>query len=223
MVFTTLKRVEFFIQGVIYVKKQTLFQEQYQIKLPAVVMRRISLFILFILLLLNCKESVKDNMNQNQTQGNSTEYTKLSSEKIDGSRTFEVSFTLEKPAECMTIDVESVYLQKSFPVQRIAKKTFFIVEKKLNLPQLKIKSDKSYTPIGRNFNNDWELYSPVKICTVKNDPISKLDVSEYRIRFTAFEKTDFYYVITVTCESKVIFIEYTPAVKNKLSGIILRI
>lgn len=177
-------------------------------------MRRISLFLLFILLLLNCKESVKDNLNQNQTQGNSTEYTKLSSEKIDGSRTFEVNFTLEKPADCMTIDIESVYLQKSFPVQRISKKTFFIVEKKLNLPQLKIKEDKSYTPIGRNFNNDWEIYSPVKICTGKNDPLSKLDVSEYRIRFTTFEKTDFYYVITVTCESKIIFIEYTPAQKK---------
>lgn len=177
-------------------------------------MRRISLFLLFILLLLNCTEAVKDNPNQNQTQGNSTENTNLSSEKIDGSRTFEVDFTLEKPADCMTIDIESVYLQKSFPVQRITKKTFFIVEKKLNLPQLKIKADKSYTPIGRNFNNDWELYSPVKICTGKNDPISKLDVSEYRIRFTIFEKTDFYYVITVTCESKIIFIEYTPAVKK---------
>jgi len=184
------------------------------IKLPAAVMKKTSLSLLLILLLIGCKQAVKDTSGQNQTYGNTTENTKLSSEKIDNSRTFEINFTLEKPADCMTIDIESVYLQKSFPVERISKKTYFIIEKKLNLPQLKLKADKSYTPMGRNFNNDWELYSPVKICSSNGDPISNLDLSEYRIRFTTFEKTDFYYIITVTCESKIIFTEFTPPAKK---------
>jgi len=177
-------------------------------------MKKTPLSLMLILLLLGCKEAVKENSDQNQTYGNSTEYTKLSSEKIDGSRTFEVNFTLEKPAGCMTIDIESVYLQKSFPVQKVPEKTFFIVEKKLNLPHLNLKEDKSYTPIGRNFNNDWEQYFPVKICSSKNDPISALDQSVFRIRFTVFEKTDFYYIITIICESRIKFLEYTPPAKK---------
>lgn len=167
-----------------------------------------------ILMFLNCKESVKEDINQNQTYGNTTEYTKISAGKIDGAQTYEVSFTLDKPAGCMTIDIESAYLQKSFPVQKIPKKTYFFVEKKLNVTQSKSKILSNFTPLGRNFTNDWELYSPVKICTGKNDPLSTLDVSEYRLRFTAFEKNQLYYIITITCESKISFLEYKSAEKK---------
>jgi len=177
-------------------------------------MKKYQLLLLTVLLSLNCSKTVKEDINQNQTYGNSTEYTKVSSEKIDKSQTYEITFTLDKPADCMTIDIQSVYLNKSFPMQKVPKRTFFIVEKKLNLPQFKLGADKAYTPMGRNFNNDWELYSPVKICTNKNDPISKLDISEYRIRFTAFEKTGLYYIVNITCESKILFNEYTPPAKK---------
>ncbi len=176
-------------------------------------MKKYSFFILLILLSLKCTEAVKDTSSQNQTYGNTTDKTRLSAEKIDGSVTYEISFTLEKPADCISVDIESVYLQKTFPIQKVPKNTLFIVEKKLKLKGLKIKADQEYTPIGRNFNNDWEIYSPVKICT-GNEPLSALDVSEYRIRFTAFEKAELYYNITITSESKIIFTEYTPAVKK---------
>ncbi len=178
-------------------------------------MNKYLLLLFLIPLFLNCKETVKEDVNRNQTYGNTTELTKVSSVKIDGYQTYEVSFTLDKPAECMTIDIESAYLQKSFPVQKITEKTYFYLEKKLNIPQLTAKSADSFTQIGRNFTNDWELYSPVKVCSSKNDPLSTLDVSEYRIRFTAFEKKQLYYIITITCESKIIFNDYKPAVKNK--------
>lgn len=162
--------------------------------------------ILTLLVSVSCKEQVKDTSAPEQVYGNSTEYTKSSADRIDGSPTYEVSFTLDKPAGCMTVEIESAVLQKSFPVERIPKRTFFIVEKKLNLPHLKLK-EMLYTPIGRNFNNEWDLYSPVKICTGTDDPVSRLDASEYRVRFSVFEKSDFYYRLTVTCDSKVTFIE----------------
>jgi hypothetical protein len=157
---------------------------------------------------------VKDDINQNQVYGNTTENTKISAEKIDGAQTYEVSFTLDKPAACMTIDIESAHLQKSFPVQKVPMRTFFYIEKKLNIQQLKTGTAGNYTQLGRNFNNDWELYSPVKICGNKNEPLSTLDTSEYRIRFTAFEKKQLYYIITIICESKIIFTEYIPPVKK---------
>ncbi len=177
-------------------------------------MKKYFFFLILILLSLKCTEAVKDTTNQNQTYGNTTDKTRVSTEKIDGSATYEISFTLEKPAECITVDVESVYLQKTFPIGKIPKNTYFIVDKKLKLKTLKIKGDKEYTPIGRNFNNDWEIYSPVKICSGRNDPISILDVSEYRIRFTAFEKSELYYIITITSESKIVFIENLPPAKK---------
>jgi len=178
-------------------------------------MRNLTLLVLFMLLLINCKEAVKNNSSNIQTYGNSTEYTLLSSEKIDSGRTFEVRFTLDKPAECMTIDIESVYVYKTFPMQRIPERTFFIVEKKLNFPGLKIGKGKDYTQIGRNYNSDWEIYSPVKICSGRNDPLSQLDASEYRIRFTSFVKNHLYYIIKITCEAEAEFIEYTPALKKR--------
>jgi len=170
--------------------------------------------LFLILMFLNCKESVKVDTNRNQIYGNTTDKTKISADKIDGSQTYEVSFTLDKPAECMTIDIESAYLQKSFPVQKVPKKTYFIVEKKLNIVQAKSKIPVNFTPLGRNFTNDWELYSPVKICSSKNDPLSTLDLSEYRLRFTAFDKNQLYYIITIICESKVIFTEFKRAEKK---------
>jgi hypothetical protein len=173
-------------------------------------MKKICITLLIIIFFLKCSGSVKDDASQHQTYGNSTENTKVSSEKIDGSNTFEVYFTLDKPAECMSVVMETVYLQKIFPLQKIPKKTYFIVEKKLKLPQFKSNIEKQYTPLGRNFNNDWELYSPVKICTNKNDPLSVIDVSEYRIRFTSFEKSQLYYILTISCESKIIFKDYVP-------------
>lgn len=173
-------------------------------------MRYLSLSVLSILLLLNCSGTVKQDTAESQSYGNTTENTMLSSDKIDGYTTYEISFSLDKPADCITVDIESVYLQKSFPLQKIPERTFFIIEKLLTLPQLRAKSRKNYTPIGRNYNNDWEIYSPVKICSGKNDPLSQLDMSEYRIRFTTFEKTGFYYIITIQCNSRVVFRDEPP-------------
>jgi len=185
-------------------------------------MNKVYIFILilplFALLISGCAEQVKDTADQNQTYGNTTENTKISSEKIDEARTYEVTFTIEKPVDCMTIEIESVYLRKSFPIQKVPQRTFFIVEKKLSLPQFKLKNSSIYSAMGRNFTNEWEIYSPVKMCSNKNDPIfSKLDSAEYRIRFTTFETTPFYYIIKVICGSKVLFKENLTPEKNKIS------
>lgn len=168
-------------------------------------MKKTIIPVLIIILTLRCAGSVKDMSGEIQNYGNTTDNTKKSAEKIDGSPTYEVYFTLEKPVNCMTVDIETVFLQKSFPLQKIPKKTYFIIEKKLKLPNLKSSSEKNYTPLGRNFNSDWEIFSPVKVCTNKNDPLSVVDASEYRIRFTAFEKQQLYYIITIACEAKIIF------------------
>lgn len=138
------------------------------------------------------------------TYGNSTEYSIKSSDSIDNHTTYQVFFTIEQKTECISINIESVYLQKNFPIQKIPKKTFFIVEKEVILAHKSLKNRPEYIPLGRNFNNEWEIYSPVKICSIKNDPLSQLDKSRYRIRLTTFEKLPVYYVITINSDRKII-------------------
>jgi hypothetical protein len=139
------------------------------------------------------------------TFGNSTENSLKSAESIDNHATYQVFFSIENKTECITIDIESVYLQKSFPIQKIPKKTYFIVEKEISLDHKSLKNNIRYIPLGRNFNNEWEIYSPVKICSIKNDPLSQLDNSKYRIRLTTFEKLPVYYVITINSDRKIFF------------------
>lgn len=172
-----------------------------------ITMKKPAILILLVSFIFRCSGPVKDTSGQVQTYGNTTDRTGLSAEKIDGSSTYEIYFTLEKPAVCMTIEIETVLLQKSFPLQKIPKTTYFIIEKKLKIPHMKSSHENNYTPLGKNFNNDWEVFSPVKVCTNKNDPLSVIDTSEYRIRFTAFEKQQLYYIITIACESKIVFKE----------------
>lgn len=175
-------------------------------------MKKFSLLLLFLLLLPGCSQQVKDDSNGISTFSNTTAVTKTSSDSIDGAQTFEVFFKLDKPAECISVEMTSVFLQKTFPLQKIPKKTFFIVEKELKLPGHKMKTVRQFIALGKNFNSDWESFTPVKICNSKNDPISRLNGSDYRIRFTIFEKTEFYYIINISSDSKIIFGESTAPV-----------
>ena len=152
-----------------------------------------------------CTKNSKDTKLLDNSYLNSTEYTKVSEEKIDNKQTYEISFNIENPVECINIEMEGVHLPKTFPNENTPKQIHFIVEKKLQLPQLKSIGDVKYTPIGRNFNNDWEIYAPARVCINKNDSLSLLDNSGYRIRFTIFDKTPFYYILKIRCESKIIF------------------
>jgi hypothetical protein len=174
----------------------------------------ILIIIIFTAFFSGCAREVKEDTVNYQTYGNSTEYSKISDEKIDSYLTYEVQFTLKEPADCMTVDIESAYLQKTFPMYKEPKKAFFILEKKLKVTPQILKNSALFTPLGRNFNNEWELYTPVRICSGKNDPLSALDVSEYRIRFTTFEKNHFYYIIKISCPSEIIFSSYNPPLKK---------
>ncbi|MCL2154688.1 MAG: hypothetical protein FWH53_03385 [Leptospirales bacterium] len=151
-----------------------------------------------------CTKNVNDDKLLDNSYLNYTENTKLSEEKIDNKETYEVSFNVEKPVECIVIEMEGAYINRVFPNENIPKRVYFIVEKKLQLQQFKSNA-KKYMTIGKNFSNDWEITSPVSICVSSNDAFLLLDSSEYRVRFTIFEKIPFYYVLKIRCESKIIF------------------
>jgi hypothetical protein len=168
-------------------------------------MKKYLFILVFSVIFAACTKNSKNDKVLDNSYLNSTESTKLSEEKIDNKQTYEISFKVENSVECVNIDMEGVHLNKTFPNENTPKRIYFIIEKKLQLPQFKSSDNKKYMPIGRNFNNDWEIYSPVKICADKNDSLSLLEASEYRVRFTVFEKIPFYYILKISCESKIIF------------------
>ena len=161
------------------------------------------LFI-FAVIFTTCTKNLDDDKLLDNSYLNSTEYTKASEEKIDNRPTYEVIFNIENPVECINIEMEGVYLNKAFPNEKMPKRVYFIVEKKLQLSQAKNNKGR-YMTIGKNFNNDWEIYSPVNICVNRNDAFLSLEAAEYRIRFTVFEKTAFYYTLKIRCGAKIIF------------------
>ena len=167
-------------------------------------MKKYFFIFIFAVIFTTCTKNVNDDKLLDNSYLNYTENTKLSEEKIDNRETYEVNFNIEKPVECLIIDMEGTFLNKTFPNENTPKRVYFIVEKKLQLQQFKT-NVKKYTVIGKNFNNDWEIISPVNICVNRNDAFLSLDASEYRVRFTIFEKIPFYYILKIRCESKVIF------------------
>ena len=94
------------------------------------------LLLIIISIMLSCSSGAKkDELTEIvYTYGNSSEKSIKSNDKIDNNTTYQLFFTLDSDTECIKIEIEAVYLQKSFPVQKIPKKAYFIVEKELALP-----------------------------------------------------------------------------------------
>lgn len=130
---------------------------------------------------------------------------KRSSESIDKGVTYEIFFSLADSVECITVDLQAVQVQSTFPPDRIPQKTYFIVEKLIDITRYRSAINYTFSPMARNFNNEWETFSPVKICGLKNDPLSKLDSSTYRVRFTVFDPAPVLFMITVTSDSEITF------------------
>jgi len=167
-------------------------------------MKKYFFVFIFAVVFTTCTKNVNNTKLLENSYLNNTENTKLSKEKIDNKETYEINFNIKKPVECLIIEMEGVYLQRTFPNGNIPKRVYFIVEKELQVPQFQ-GNDKKYVAIGKNFNNDWEISSPVRMCINQKDAFLALDVTGYRIRFTVFETKPFYYILKIKSESEIIF------------------
>ena len=166
------------------------------------------LTLLFFIILISCTSSgveIKQNELKNASEFSySTENMKRSGESIDNGITWEIFFMPETALECIGVELDTVYLRKKFPVQTIPQKSYFIVEKILAVPGKK-SGKKVYIPLGRNFTDNWELHSPVRICGRRDDPVSSIDRSVYRLRFTTFDTLPVSFTVTVYSDSAVKF------------------
>lgn len=149
--------------------------------------------------------------NKNSSQGNrylfsdSTLALSKSPDEIDRGITYEFFFSLEKSVQCITVNIEAVYIPDTFPAQRIPRKAYFIVEKKIDTQKYKAGRKFTYTPLARNYNNEWETFNPVQICGLKGDPVSEINSSEYRVRFTIFDSLPVIFMATVLSDENITF------------------
>ncbi len=136
---------------------------------------------------------------------NSSEKIKQSKDKLEEAPAYEVYFTLDRTVECISVSLETASLPVKFTEESNPIKSFFIVEKIMEIKSGSNKGRTAYIQTGRNYNSRWEVHNPVKICGNTTDPVSRLGGSVFRIRFTTFDTKPVYFTVTVYTETGVKF------------------
>lgn len=171
-------------------------------------MKNIILPLFMTMLLISCSGTTlqkKDPNGEPNIYSDSSSGLTISSDKIDKGITYELFFYLEKGVKCLTIDINAIYIPETFPTEGIPKKTYFIVEKIIDIEKYKSEKNYAYTQLAQNFNKEWETFNPVQVCGLENDPLSGIDSSNYRIRFTTFESQPVIFMATIYSFEKIIF------------------
>ena len=177
---------------------------------------KITLFFLSLLLILSLtqcnsfKNKIFPNINKYQR---SSKNGLNSKEKIDKEKSYEVYFMLTKKEDCLKFQIISKIVNLS--INSLSTKimpTFFIVERAININGFKGIKDKKivFSEIGRNFDAIWKWKNEIVICSSKKDPLKKLHIGLYRIRFSIFNKNNFDYEITVFSNNKISFLDKSP-------------
>lgn len=129
-------------------------------------------------------------------------------EPIDRYATSMVFFKLDKAVDAMQIGIIADYTADIMGTKK-TKKTYFIVEKVVDMSQYKYKNMKYlYAELGRNFDADWNREKEITIVSNKKEPFRNLDgASLYRIRFTTFSTEHVDYTIKIDADCGVTFLE----------------
>jgi hypothetical protein len=126
-----------------------------------------------------------------------------SKDKIDKWKTFELFFTLDNPEDCIKINIISEIFDE-ISNKKIFLKTYFTVEKAVDVSKFSKENAVLYSEMGRNFDYNWTAKQDLEICSSDSDPIKKLNKSgKYRIRFTIFKDINFKYNININSKNKI--------------------
>ncbi len=131
---------------------------------------------------------------------------RISKESIDRGKTHEVLFRLEKDVDAVNISIAAIEKPGEFAETRYTCKTYFIVEKIIDVTRFKNKKTVAFTEMGRNFDLKWERTNDLTILSRKNDPLLTLDKNAaYRIRFTAFRSIPCEYTVEIKADCRIFF------------------
>jgi hypothetical protein len=157
----------------------------------------------------SCKTSQEYIYKFNLTEKGDSKDIIASKEKIDGTNAYETYFKLDKAVKCLKISISATAFADSFGKKQVVLKTYFTLEKALNIVNFKAGKDKYlFSELGRNFDQQWDRSRDITVCSSDEDPIKKLDSkSVYRIRFTPFTGENFSYQIKISSDEKALFLK----------------
>ncbi len=134
-----------------------------------------------------------------------------SKKTIDRGKTYLIYFKLKEKDKCVKFSIHSRVPIESVGEKEKIVKTYFIVEKRIDISSFYREEDTSakytYSEIGRNFDHVWNRKQQLTICTVPGDPIKKFDTGIFRVRFTTFTDEDFRFKIILYSNKEVAFME----------------
>jgi hypothetical protein len=171
------------------------------------------LVILIPLFFIQCKSIEKSSFENNSIfKGNSSKENE-SKDKIDNGKTFELFFELNDDENCITINMSSESYDEILN-KFIQIKTFFIVEKAIDISKFSPEKKSIFSEISRNYDYNWNTKQKILICSSKTDPIKTLNkTNNFRIRFTIYNDIKFKYEIIISSKHPVTITEKNPVIK----------
>ncbi len=131
-----------------------------------------------------------------------------SADPIDRYPASMIFFKLDKNAEALSINISAEFIA-DVTGRKKTKKTYFIVEKVIDMSSLKNRKDKYfYAEIGRNYDPDWNRQKEITLVSSKSEPFKNLDGNSlYRIRFTTFSTENVDFTITINADCGVTYLD----------------
>ncbi len=131
------------------------------------------------------------------------------SDNIDTEKAYEVYFRLEKPVDCIKLNIVSKYIPDRFSGKKEHILTFFVLDQLIDISMFGDPEKKfEISEIGRNFDSAWNRKRNLVVCTGPGYPLLKFDIKTvYRLRFTTFRKVNFEFRIDIHADSRIFFIE----------------
>jgi hypothetical protein len=132
-----------------------------------------------------------------------------SPDDIDTEKAYEIYFRLQKPVDCIKLNITAKYIPDRFSGKKEHILAFFVLDQLIDLSRFSGPQKKyEISEIGRNFDSAWNRRRDLIICSGPGYPLLKLDEKTiYRLRFTTFRKVNFEYRIDLHADEKVIFIK----------------
>lgn len=165
-------------------------------------------FIIFLTAMLNsCTTSQKAGAYKNLHNIAGTASSLITSnDSIDRGPTYQIFFKLKETIPCIELSISSRELSDSIAPSYYALKTYFILDRLIDISAFNIKNEQyEYTQLGKNFNSTWEYKREITVCTKGDYPLHKIDNNSlYRLRFTTFTRGQFEYTITIKSNTEII-------------------
>ncbi|MFH0974749.1 MAG: hypothetical protein V1874_03080 [Spirochaetota bacterium] len=177
-------------------------------------MRSITYFLIIVIFcFINCKSFNKITYDSVNTLSGNPKKEIESNDKIDNWKTYEIFFKLSSDEDCINIKMMAeTYDEVSG--KNIALKIFFIIDKAVDISRFNQEKKILFSELGRNYNFNWSARQNIDVCSIRNDPIKRLDKNNvFRIRFTAFKITNFLYNINIFSDSQIKIMDKNSLIK----------